>query len=326
VPKTDDPKTDDPKPDDPKPDDPKPDESKPDEPQGVKRADAELAHAYEGIKTAQEELARLDQLVSGMERGDGPSIRQRGTGAEPSGATVSQTPAPRKRLENKVLPPSVRRGRAMLLALVGFLLAIGIFGAAFASRYGNEAKAIMARWAPPVSIAPKEASEPAGPVKALMAQAADTGEPPSPPAAASQKETKDVPSSGASTSADRTSVELAQSLKTITHDLTSINEKLDQLKSSYDQRLREQADALQQLKTTHEQDARDKERIAAQIQAVQAQLAALSAKSPAQSPKKENDVAAPQRQSVAAPPRPRRPPAPWRRPLYRDDPWDDPYW
>jgi hypothetical protein len=310
----------------PKADAPKSDDPKPDESQGVKRADAGLTHAYEQIKSAEEDLARLDRLVSGMERGDSPSIRRRGTGAEPSGAPVSEASAPRKTLENKVLPPSERRGRAMLLAFVGFLLAIGIFGAAFASRYGNPAKAIMARWAPPVSIAHEEAPEPPGPAKALMAQAAGAGEQPSPPAAPSQKETKDVPSTGATASADRASADLAQSLQSITHDLASISQKLDQLKSGYDQTLREHADALQQLKTAHEQDARDNARIAAQIQAVQAQLAALSAKSSAPSPKKENDVAAPQRQSVFVPPRPRRPPAPWRPRRYMDEPWDDPYW
>lgn len=305
---------------------PQTDDPKPDEPQGVKRADAGLTHAYERIKSAEEDLARLDRLVSGMERGDGPSIRQRETAAEPSGAAASQTPAPRKRLENKVYPPSVRRGRAMLLAVVGSLLAICIFGAAFASRYGNEAKAIMARWGPPAPIAHKEASEPRGLTKLLIAQAADALEQPSPPAAPSQKEMKDVPSTGAATSADRTSADLAQSLTTIAHDLAGINEKLDQLKSSYDQTLREHADAIQQLKTTQEQSARDNARIAGQVQALQAQLAALSAKSSAPSLKKENDAAARQRQSVAAPPQPRRPPAHWRPPPYMDERWDDPYW
>ena len=159
-----------------------------------------------------------------------------------------------------------------------------------------------------------------------MAQAANAGKQPSPPAAPSQKEMKDVPSTGAATSADRTSADLAQSLTTIAHDLASINAKLDQLKSSHDQTLREHADAIQQLKTTQEQTARDNARIAGQLQALQEQLAALSAKSPAHSPKKETDAAAPQRQSVATPPRPRRPPARWRPPPYMDERWDDPYW
>src|SRR5262249_56051413 len=108
----------------------------------------------------------------------------------------------------------------------------------------------------------------------------------SPAEGPSRKETKDTPSTVATTSADPTSADLAQSLKTITHDLASISEKLDQLKSSYDQTLREHADAIQQLKTGQEQDARDNARTAAQIQAVQAQLAALSAKSSGLSPKK----------------------------------------
>jgi len=328
------PQTDAPKPDAQKPDDPKPDDPKPDDPQGAKRAGGELAHAYEQIKSAKEELAQLDQLVSAMERGDdGPSIRQGQTGAGPSDATVNEAPAPRTS-ENKAPHPGVRPGRPMLPALVGFLLAICIFGAAFASRYRNEAKAVMARWVPAVSIAHKEASEPRGPTKPLIAQAtdqvadgvADARGRPSPPAAPSQKETKDVPSAGATTSADGTSADLAQSLKTIAHDLASINEKLDQLKTSYDQKLREHADAIQQLKTTQEQSARDNARIAAQIQALQAQLAAASAKSSAQTPKKETDATARQPQSVAATPRPRRPPAPWRSPRYVDEPWYDPYW
>ena len=307
---------------------PQVDHPKPDEPQGVKRADAELASAYERIKTAKEDLARLDRLVSGMESGgSGLAIRQRGTGAEPSGATVSEAPSSQSTSENKAPDPGLRQGRPMLLALVGLLLAVCIFGAAFASRYGNEAKAIMARWAPPVSIAHKEASEPAGPTKPLIAQAADAAAQPSPPAAPSRKETKDTPSTVATTSADPTSADLAQSLKTITHDLASISEKLDQLKSSYDQTLREHADAIQQLKTAQEQNARDNARIAAQMQAMQAQLAALSAKSSSPSPKKENDVAARPRQSLAASPPPRRLPAPRRlRPYLDEPPWDDPYW
>jgi hypothetical protein len=302
---------------------PKPDDPEPDEPQGVKRADAGLASAYERIKTAQEDLARLDRFVSGMERGgDGPPIRQSGTGAEPGGATVSEAPSSQNTSGNKAPYPGVRQSRPILLTLVGFLLAVCIFGAAFAS-------AIVARWAPPASIA-KEASEPNGPATSLMAQGtggvANAPTQPSAPAAPRPKETAAAPSTAATTSADRTSADLAQSLKSITHDLASINEKLDRLKSSYDQTLREHADAIQQLKTAREQDISDNARIGAQIQAMQAQLTALSAKSSGLSPKKENDVAARPRQSVAASPRPRRPSGPWRPRPYPDQPWDDPYW
>jgi len=308
---------------------------KPDEPQGGKRADAGLASAHQRIETAKEELARLDRLVAGMEHGsDRPPIRQTGTGPEPVRAAASEAPAPRQRLEDKVYSPSVRRTRVMLLALVGFLLTIGIFGAAFASRYGNEAKAIMARWAPPASTAHNEASEPPGPKELVLAQAAAPPAQPAPPAAPiqpaapSQKEMKDVPPAGTTESADRTAADLAQSLKTITNNLAGINAKLDQLKSGYDQKLREQADTIQQLKAAEEQNARDNARLGERMQALQVQPAASSAKPAAPPPKKESDAAVQQRPSVAfQPPRPRRPSAPWRPRSYMDGSYyDDPYW
>ncbi|MGY3614947.1 hypothetical protein [Bradyrhizobium sp. USDA 10063] len=310
---------------------PQTDDPKPDEPHGMKPADGELARAYERIKSAEEDLARLDRMVAGLERGgDSPPNQQKSAEAERRDAAVNEAPAS----ENQAPPPGPRRGRPMLRVLVGLLLAIGIVGAAFAARYGNEAKAIMARWIPQASIAPSAASEPRASTKSLMVQVADAGEQPSPPAPASQKdvpapssgkETKDVPPA-ATPSADSTSADVAQSLKTIAQGLANINEKLEQLKSSHDQTLREHSDAIQQLKTTQEQGARDSARIAAQIQALQAQLAALSAKSSAPTVKKENDAAARPRLPAAAPLRPRRPPAPWRPPPYMAEPWDDPYW
>src|SRR5262245_61574339 len=107
----------------PQTDDPKMVDPKPDEPQGVKRADGELASAYERIKTAQEELARLDQLVSGMERGgEGRPIRPGGTEAA-GGTPVNAAPASRTS-QNEASHPAGRPDRPMLLALSGFLLAV----------------------------------------------------------------------------------------------------------------------------------------------------------------------------------------------------------
>src|SRR5262249_21540665 len=159
----------------------------------------------ERIKTAQDDLARLDRLVSGMERdGDRPSMRQGGTGAKPGSTPVSEALVSQKTSENEAPRPAVMRSRPLLLALAGSLLALCIFGAGFAPQYGTRGKAIMAGWVPPVSTARNEASVPRGPTQALIAQAADAGEQPTSPAAPGQKETKDVPSS-ATTSADRTS-------------------------------------------------------------------------------------------------------------------------
>ena len=313
---------------------PETNETKPNEAEGARRADAELASAHERIETAKEQLARLDRLVSGMERrGEGRPIRPTGTGAEPAAAAVSEAPAPQVTSSqntsgNRVPRPGVKQGRPMLLALIGFWLAVCVVGAAFAS------KAIVARWAPPVSIAHQEASEPVAPPALVLAQAADAPAQPSPPvapiqpAAPSQKETKDIPLAGATASADRTAADLAQSLKTITSNLAGINEKLDQLKSSYDQKLREQADTIQQLKAAQQQSARDNARLGEQVQALQAQPAASSAKPQVASPKKESDAAVQQRRSAAfQPPRPKRPSAPWRPRPYMDGPYyDDPYW
>ncbi|WP_244443475.1 hypothetical protein [Bradyrhizobium sp. Ai1a-2] len=308
------------------------DDPKPDEPQGMPRADGELARAYERIKSAGEDLTRLDRLVSGLEHGgDSQPARQEGAGTERSdAATVNEAPTP----ENPARDPAPRRGRPVLRTLAGLLLAVGIAGAALAARYGDEAKAIMARWTPHVSALPPEAAERRDPAKSLVVQVADAAEQPSAPAPpvpkdapapSNPKETKDAPPTGSAKPVDSTSIDVAQSLKTIAQGLVSINDKLEQLKSSHDQTLREHADSIQQLKTAQEQNARDSARIAEQIQALQAQLAALSAKPAAPTVKKENYVAPRPHVPVAEPRRPRRPPAPWMPPPY-SEPWDDPYW
>jgi len=326
----------------------------PDEPHGPARRDGELSRAYERIKSAGEDLARLDRLVSGLERGsDSEPIRQEDAGAAPPDAAVNEAPAPEKQAPH----PGQGRGRLMRQGLVALLLAIGILGAAFASRYGTDTKAILARWTPQAPIAPPAASELRGPTVSLAVQVADAAEQPSPPPPASHKDvpapsrqegTKDLPPTAATApdadaaatitpaapaAAGSTSADVAQSLKTIAHDLASINDKLEQLKSSHEQTLRDHAEALQQLKAAQQQNARDNARNAEQVQALQTQLAVSSAKSSGQSPqspKKETVAVARPHLTVAAPRPPGRPRAPWMPPPMPPpgvvDPWDDPYW
>lgn len=288
------------------------------------RADGELTRAYDQIKSAGEDLARLDRLVSGLERGsDSPQTGQVKADAEPGGAPLNEAPVQ----ESKVRPQGLKGDRPMLRAFVGLSLALCLLGAAFASQYRDEAKAIMARWAPPVSNPPPQASgvhNPA-PTPAVRLAAADGPAPvPVPPV---HKDADSAPPA-AVTAPDQTSAELAQSLKTITQQLAGINDKLEQLKSRHEQTLREQADAIQQLKTAHEKDAGDNARIAAQVQALQAQLATLSAKSAGQSVTRENATAAHPRVPIAAAPprRPRPPREPWMPRRYMLDPYDDPDW
>lgn len=159
------PEANDPKPDTQKPDDKKPDAAKADE----VRADGGLARALDQIKSAEQDLARLDRLVSGMERGsEGPRATQASAGAlaaETLDDKTSEDKTPKEKApapDSKARDQGLKGGRPMLRALVGLVLAIGILGAAFASQYRDEArsisKSIMARWAPPAAGQPRQAS------------------------------------------------------------------------------------------------------------------------------------------------------------------------
>jgi hypothetical protein len=334
---------------DPKPGDQKPETQKPDAPkQDEVRTDGGLARAYGQIKSAEEDLARLDRLVSGMERGsEGPRASQAGAGAE-AAKTPEKKTSENKTPEDKAPAPAskvhdqgLKGDRPMLRVLVGLVLAIGILGAAFASHYRDEAKtitkSILARWAPPGASEPPQASaveSPAQP-RAMQLAAADGPSPvPAPPVG---KETENAPRTDAArpgaTAPDPSSSDLAQSLKTITNELASINGKLEQLKSRNEQTLREQADTIQQLKAAQEKDAADNARLAAQVQALQTQPAASSAPAPAKPVVRSvmnNETAAPARPRLqAAPPRRPRPPprGPWMMPPpYMDDPYGYPDW
>lgn len=321
------PQTNDPKPDVSKPDVSKPDAAKPD----VQRADGDLTRAYERIKSAEQDLARLDRLVSGMEHSsDRPPIPQAKTAVAPDAEPAKATSSPQGRIPDQ----SPKANRPMLRAVVILLLATGLLGAAVASQYRDEARAIMARWGAPVSNSTSppssnpssspslEASEvrsPAPPSTVLLAAADEQPPVPAPPV---HKDADNHPTTGA-TPPDPKSAELTQSLKTVTDQLAGINEKLEQLKSRHEQTLREQADAIQQLKTAQEKDAGDSARLAAQVQALQTQLTALSAsaKPTVRSAVKENDQAARQHVQAAAPRRPRPSRGPWMPPPYMDDPY-----
>ncbi|WP_245305378.1 hypothetical protein [Bradyrhizobium sp. LTSP857] len=348
------PEANDPKPGDQKPETQKPDAPKPDE----VRTDGGLARAYDQIKSAEQDLARLDRLVSGMEHGrEGPRASQASAGAE-AAKTLEDKTSENNTLEDKTpkdrAPPpdhklrdqGLKGDRPMLRALVGLVLAIGILGAAFASHYRDEAKtitkSILARWAPPGANEPPQASageNPAQPRAMQLAAADGPGPLPAPPAG---KETESAPRTDATrpdtartgaTAPDPSSSDLAQSLKTITNELASINGKLEQLKSRNEQTLREQADTIQQLKAAQEKDAADNARLAAQVQALQSQPTASPAPAPAKPVVRSvmnNETAAPVRPHVqaAAPRRPRPPPrGRWMPPPYMmDDPYGYPDW
>lgn len=354
------PEADDPKPDSEKPETQKPDAPKPNE----ARADG-LARAFDQIKSAGEDLARLDRLVSGMEH-DGPRASPVSAGAKAAETPKYETPKYETRkyeapkygaTDSNVRAQGLKGDRPMLRALVGLVLAIGILGAAFASQYRDEvksiSKSIMARWVLPATSQPQQAAAVESPAQPPAVRLAAADQPTSIPAPPVGKETEsasrpdapkpDVPrpeaqspdaSKTGTTAPDQSSSDLAQSLKTITGELASINGKLEQLRSRNEQALREQADTIQQLKAAQEKDAAENARLAAQVQALQTQLQTQVTSSSASAPTKpamrsvmNNETAAPARPHVqAAPPRRPRPPprGPWMPPPYMD--YGDPYW
>ena len=349
------PDTNDSKPDTSKPDAAKPDTGKPDATKADEtRADSGLAQAYDRIKSAEQDLARLDRLVSGMER-DSEGQRTSRASPTPTPATTpadamptDEAPKPDTKVTSLIIPNRGVRDRglkkdpAMMRALVILALAAGLLGAAVASHYRDEAQSIgqsiMARWAPPVASPPPQASAAENPVQppVVLLAAADG---PSPVAAPpTPKDTDSAPKSGAA-APEASSSELAQSLKAITSELANINDKLEQQKSRSEQTLREQADTIRQLKAAQEKDAADNARLAAQVQALQTQLSASSASSassataaakPVVRSVVNNDAAARARAHVpdAAPRRPRPPPrGAWMPPPYMADPYyGDPDW
>jgi len=345
VPDTNDPKPDSGKTDTSKPDAAKPDAAKPD----AAPADSGLTRAYDRIKSAEEDLARLDRLVSGMERSSEAPRTSHASAAATAGATSdNKTPAPDVKVQNAKISNAKPReprdqglkgDRAMMRALFILVLAIGLLGAAVASQYGDEAtsigKSIMARWAPPPASAPPQASAVETPAQPPAVQLAAADEPslvPAPPAA---KDADSAPKPAAAAAPEPSSPELAQSLKAITGELANISGKLEQLKSSNEQTLREQAATIQQLKAAQEKDAAESARLAAQVQALQSQLSASSASSAPAAPKPvvrsvvSNDAAAHARPRIPAaePRRPRPPPrGRWMPPYMADPYYVDPDW
>ncbi|UWU72433.1 hypothetical protein [Bradyrhizobium sp. NC92] len=333
------PDTNDPKPETRKADDAKPDAAKPDE----TRADSGLTRAYDRIKSAEEDLARLDRLVSGMERSsEAPRTSHASAAATAAATSANKAAAPdakplnTKPLSTKPRDQGLRRDKAMMRALVILVLAIGLLGAAVASQYSGEAtsigKSIMARWAPPAASTPPQASaadNPAQPATVLLA-AADEPSPVSPPPGPKDPESASRPAAAA---AEPSSSELAQSLKTITSELANISGKLEQLKSRSEQTLRDQAATIEQLRGAQEKDAADNARLAAQVQALQTQLSATSASSASAAAKPvvrsvvNNDARARAHVPDAAPRRSRPPRGPWMPPPYMAGPYyGDPDW
>jgi hypothetical protein len=219
---------------------------------------AALRQAREQIGRADKPLPRVDEQVSRSEQG---------AARKPSGQ--------QKRLAVPDRRPS--RGRLALLGLIGLLLAacISVAALAWQSPYGDAAKLIIARWAPQrvsTSSLPLEKQElPAQPSPPTVDVAATAALPQ--PAPLAQTPPRDV-----APTAVPLSPELAQWLQTMARDLANVEQGIEQLKTSQEQMVRDNAELAEQLKAAQAQMARDNANAAGQLKASQEQIARLIAK------------------------------------------------
>ena len=188
-------------------------------------ADQEIARAYEQIARADEELARAEEQLSKLEHDDAPGDR---------------------------LARMNRRGRA-IRGFAGLLLAasIGIAAMVSQSSYSDTASPIIARWLPQYipssSPVPENRTLPAQPGLATVQAAVDTA---SRPAALAQTVSESEPTPAG------LSPELTQLLLSMTRDLATVGQGIEQLKAGQQQMAHDNANTAEQLKAIQEKMAR----------------------------------------------------------------------
>ncbi len=181
--------------------------------------------------------------------------------------------------QNRPAVPDRRssRGRPALLGLIGLLLAACVCVAAFAwrSSYGDAAKLIITRWIPQrvstSSLSLEKQEVPAQPIPPTADVAtANAALPQRAPLA------QTTPQDVAPTAAPM-SPELAQWLQTMARDLANMEQRIEQLKTSQEQMVRDNAAVAEQLKAAQAQMARDNAAVA-ELKASQEQMSRLIAK------------------------------------------------
>ena len=188
----------------------------------VARADKELAHVYEQIARADEQLFKLEY-----------------------DATRPAVPA----------KPPLLGGQAVR-GFTGLMLTACICVAAFVwqSSYGDAAKQIIARWAPqlvPISSRSLENPGLSAQLSPPTVQAAAATTAPPQPAPLVQTASEDVAPTTAALPP-----ELTQLLQSMARDLATVGQGIEQLKASQDQMARDNANAVEQFKASLEQMAR----------------------------------------------------------------------
>jgi hypothetical protein len=310
-------------------------------------ADEGLAHPHRQIAPAGEDLKATesgDALVEGADTGQAqekiaqtneqvtpsasnPKATESATGLiEPAdGRLARETGQISKPEPDAVQDPSavpgrpLSAGRPALRALIGLLLAAGIFVAAFVSQstHIDRAKQTVVRWVAQLGstssgpLNPSERSVPRG-ISAAQLNAAESM--PSQPTPSPQTAPQEVAATAS------LSVDQAQMLQEIARDVAKLGQRIEelntrqeqmagenakaiaQLTASQDQLARENINAIQQLERTQEQVARDNAKTAEEIKAGRDQMAKfLAARASEQNPQPKTP--APKPRLIAAPKR-----------------------
>ena len=194
----------------------------------VSRADERLTHAFEQILCADEQLARVNEQISKLEQD-----------------------APRKKFANRFRRPS--HGRPALRGFVGLLLTAGICAAAFAwQSYGETARLMTFRWAPQLAAASQSSAE--------TPKLADQQSPPAVQMAAADGALSQLPPPTEPVPQELATApippELTELLQTMARDLANAQQGIEQLKTSQEELIRENARITEQLRASQEQMAR----------------------------------------------------------------------
>jgi hypothetical protein len=232
----------------------------------IVRADERLAHTHQQIAHADEQITEFTPNPN-VECADEQLAHVTEQPSKPDHDATRHPSAVPGRL------PS--RGRPALRGLIGLLLATCIFVAAFVSQspYGGAAKL---RWAAQLvltsSLPLKKPGLPVQPSPSA-AQVVAAESMPSQPTPSAQTAPQEVAPTAAPLSP-----ELAQMLQTMVRDLANVEQGVEQLKTSQQQIASDNAKAIEQLKTSQEQMARDNAKAAEQLKASQEQIARFIAK------------------------------------------------
>jgi pyruvate/2-oxoglutarate dehydrogenase complex dihydrolipoamide acyltransferase (E2) component len=247
----------------------------------VAQADEKLPSDYE--KIVREELVRVQERLAKLAPAGEPGSLEPTIAAFRPAAVNDIKVAPDDR-------PAPKSG--VVRGLMGFVTAACIAGGAIAwqSSYGEEAKRMIAAWAPQLGSTSSPQTEQTG-LPAQQVAAADTAAPQPPPTAEA------APPDAAATTASAPP-DLSESLQTMARDIAGLQQAVDQLKAGQDQMVRDNARVAEQLRASQEQMTR------LLAKASEQNLHAKTAAPP-------RPIAAPMRRPVATlppPPQPMPPP------------------